>query len=585
MKEELCIGFVGAGGAGVVTCGEMLIQAAAIEGLSGMATMSFGPQIRGGESSSKVRLSSEFEILSPGDYLDVLVAFHLSEYSKFKLELELKEDSIIFVDENDPLAKNLPFELKEKMKIFYVPFEKLAREEAKNILALNIISLGVVSEKLGLPYKGLCNVIRKKFYKKGENVVDANLNALEIGRRHAQENLEPLDEEKKLYYRERPSRLVLTGNDAVSLGAIFAGCNFFAGYPITPSSEIMHLMSELLPIFGGKFLQVEDEISAICHCIGVSFAGGKAMTCTSGPGLSLMQEGIGLSSMAEIPVVIVDVQRGGPATGIPTKSEQADLLPAVFGTHGDAPKVVIAPADVQDCFDVTLEAFYAAEHFQMPAIVLSDQFLGHRYETIDKEKLLSGFKYREGRILPTMEELENYIRYKDIPTGITPMAIPGMEKGMYLASGITHNEKGDPSSVAEVHEKMIAKRFRKLQEVRKELHYIRHIGDKDAKYAIVGWGSTKGVIKEAINKLQKEGYKIKGVIPQIIYPPNYKQFDEYVRNTEKFFVFEVSWNQQFAKFIKTYHLPRENQIETYGIGGGRAIKVKEVYDTIKEVLK
>jgi 2-oxoglutarate ferredoxin oxidoreductase subunit alpha len=585
MKEELCIGFVGAGGAGVVSVGEMLIQACASEGLSAMATMSFGPQIRGGESSSKVRFSSSYEILSPGDTCDILVAYHLSEYPKFKGELELKNNSIIFIEHDDPMAQNLPFEVKPEMKIFFVPFQKLAKEEAKNPLAANIISLGVLAEILNLPYKGLINVIKKKFKKKGEEVISANLNALEIGRKFAREGLTQLSEEEKFLYQERKERLVLTGNDAVALGAIYAGCNFFAGYPITPSSEIMHFMSELLPMFGGKFLQVEDEISAICHCIGSSFAGGKPMTVTSGPGLSLMQEGIGLASMAEIPVVIVDVQRGGPSTGLPTKSEQADLLPAVFGTHGDTPKVVLAPADVQDCFDVTMEAFYAAEHFQMPAIVLSDQFLGHRYETIDKEKLLSGFKYREGRILPSIEDLENYVRYKDTPTGISPMAIPGMEKRMYLASGITHNEKGDPTSVSEIHEKMIAKRFRKLQEVRKELNYIRHYGDMDAKVAIVGWGSTKGVIKETVQKLQKEGYKIKGVVPQIIYPPNYKQFDQYVRNTDVFFVFEVSWNQQFAKYLKTYHLPKENQIQTYSIAGGRAIKFKEVYETVKEVLK
>lgn len=585
MKEELCIGFVGAGGAGVVTAGEMLIQAAAGEGLSAMATMSFGPQIRGGESSSKVRLSSAYEILSPGDCLDVLVVFNLSEYEKFKGELELKEDTVFFIEEEDPMKENLPFKIGEKNTVFYIPFQKLAKEEAKNPLAVNIVALGSVTEVFGLPYKGLCNVIKNKFKKKGDLVVNANLNALEIGRKFARENLKNIREENKFIYKERAPRLVLTGNDAISLGAIFAGCKFFAGYPITPSSEIMHLLSELLPMFGGKFLQVEDEISAICHCIGASFGGMKAMSCTSGPGLSLMQEGIGLASMAEIPVVIVDVQRGGPSTGIPTKSEQADLLPSVFGTHGDAPKVVIAPADVQDCFDVMLEAFYAAEYFQLPVIVLSDQFLGHRYETIDREKILSGFAPMDGRILPTLEELENYIRYKDTPTGISPMAIPGMEKGMYLASGITHNEKGDPSSVAEVHERMIAKRFRKLQEVRNKLNYIRHYGDEDAKIALVGWGSTKGVIKEAVLKLQKEGYKVKGVVPQIIYPPNYKQFDQYIRNTDLFFVFEVSWNQQFAKFLKTYHLPKENQIQTYSIAGGRALKLKEVYDTVKEALK
>ena len=583
MKRDISVGFVGAGGAGVVTCGEMLIQAAAHEGLSAMATMSFGPQIRGGESSSKVRVSDTV-VYSPGDYLDVLVAFHLAEYLKFKTELELRDDVIIFMEHDDSMAANPPFATGPNARIIPVPFQKLAKEEAKNPMAVNIVALGLVCEALKLPYKGMLEIIKKRFAKKGEAVVAMNLRAVEIGQQYARDVVGALPEPKVFGYTPKEPRIVLSGNDAAALGAIYADCNFFAGYPITPSSEIMHNLSEWLPLFGGRMLQVEDEISAICHCIGASFAGARAMTCTSGPGLSLMQEGMGLASMAEVPVVIVDVQRGGPSTGLPTKSEQSDLLPAVFGTHGDAPKIVLAPADVRDCFDVTREAFYAAEHYQMPVIVLSDQFVGHRFEAIRKDAFLERVEFRGGRDLASAEDLVDYMRYKDTPSGISPIAIPGTPKGEYLASGITHDERGNPSANADVHEKMVVKRFKKFNQLRKELTYIRHYGPQDAPVAAVAWGSTKGAVREAVERLNAEGHKVKAVIPQIIYPPNYDQFDAYVRPCKRFIVFESSWNQQFAKFIKTYYLPKENQIISYAHAGGRNLKVQEIYDALKEVL-
>ena len=584
MKRDICVGFVGAGGAGVVSCGEMLIQAAANEGLSAMATMSFGPQIRGGESSSKLRLS-DHTIYTPGDYLDILVAFHLGEYPKFKADLELRDDAVVLLEQDDALLDNPPIPLKPGMKVFRVPFQKLAKEEAKNPLAVNIVSLGLICELFGLPYEGLVQIITRKFTKKGEAVLQANLKALEIGRAYARDSIGAQAGIDRFAYTRKEPCLVMTGNDAAALGAIYGGCDFFAGYPITPSSEIMHQLSEYLPKFGGRMLQVEDEISAICHCIGASFAGAKAMTCTSGPGLSLMQEGLGLASISETPIVIVDVQRGGPSTGLPTKSEQSDLLPAIFGTHGDAPKIVLGPADVQDCFDVTIEAFYAAEHYQMPVIVLSDQYIGHRFESIPRKVFQKVEHTATARLLPSAEELLDYIRYQDTPSGISPMAIPGTPKGMYLASGITHDEKGNPVSSFEVHERTIAKRFRKFNEVRKELQYIRHYGPMDAKVGAVAWGSTKGAVREAVERLNAEGYKVKAVVPQTMYPPNYAQFDAYVQPLEKFIVFESCWAQQFAKFIKTYHQPGKQKIDSYAHAGGRALKAQEIYDALKEVCK
>lgn len=247
--------------------------------------------------------------------------------------------------------------------------------------------------------------------------------------------LERGDESKHQEEIPEKERDIGDGNEAVAYGALYAGCRFFAAYPITPASEVMEFISREIPKFDGVMVQAEDEIAAAGMCIGASFNGVKAMTATSGPGLSLMSEMLGLSSMAEIPLVIVNVQRVGPATGIPTKSEQSDLQQALYGTHGDANRVVIAPVDVEDCFDVTVEAFYIAEKYQIPVIILSDQFIGHRKETVRRIELgeHDGFTKRFERITPAKRKLENYRRYRFTETGISPMTRPGIKGEQYTA--------------------------------------------------------------------------------------------------------------------------------------------------------
>src|SRR5581483_7856358 len=218
--------------------------------------------------------------------------------------------------------------------------------------------------------------------------------------------------------------------DAIAYGALHAGCRFYAGYPITPSSEILHWMAEWLPRYGGVCVQSEDEMAALGMVLGASFAGAKAMTSSSGPGISLMSELIGLASTAEIPCVIVNCQRGGPSTGIPTKTEQADLQQALYGTHGDAPRIVMAPADVEDCFDTAVLAFLVAEKYQIPVIILSDQFLAQRVECVARERL-SGFRLEAQRLMPRAGDFKTgtFPRYALTASGVSPMSIPGIAGG------------------------------------------------------------------------------------------------------------------------------------------------------------
>lgn len=581
--KDITIGFVGSGGVGAVTAGVILTEAAAHEGLHAMNVQSFGPQIRGGESSSKARLSMN-PVFSPGDELDVAVIFNLVEYPKFRQELPLKETCVILYDPHDSLSANFPFNIGPSMLLVPVPFQQLAREEAGNSLVANIVALGVLGAAFHLPTEGVRNSLKRRFTRKGKDVLESNMKALAAGEHFAGQMEAHIKGNRQFEYQPSKPRLVMTGNDAAALGALWAGCNFYAGYPITPSSEIMHFLSKQLPRRGGVLVQTEDEISAVTHCIGASFAGAKAMTATSGPGVSLMLEGIGLASMSEVPLVIVNVQRGGPSTGLPTKTEQGDLMQAIYGTHGDAPKAVFAPADVQDCFDVCVEAFYAADRYQLPVLVLSDQLLGQRLETISREELLSGFNKVDGRILPTQEDLKDFKRYRDTESGISPMSIPGMDGGAYLASGIEHGEDGWPSSVFKVHERMVEKRFRKLDSLSRELHFVRTYGPEDAEIGAVCWGSNKGPVREACEQFNADGHKIRLIVPQVLYPLNRQVIESLVRPLRKFVVFESSWNAQLFTHLKgTCSIPPEQAV-SYAVAGGRGLNAREVKQAIEEHL-
>src|SRR5664280_1930701 len=348
-KRDITIAMVGAGGDGIVTMGDVLSQAAARDGLNVLKTEAYGPQIRGGESSCVVRLSAD-PIYESGDAIDVIVVFSWADFARNPEDLGLGAEA-------------------DWIKL---PFAKLSTDSgAKG--SKNLVGLGVLTALFGLPLATLRRAIVHRFGRKKAAVGEGALKAFEAG--HALGQTLPTMPERQLGYTPGPPKLLMSGNEATAIGALHAGCRYFAGYPITPSTEILQFLDEWLPKMSGAAVQTEDELSAIGAVLGASFAGQKAMTATSGPGLALMTEMLGLASMAELPCVIVDVQRGGPSTGLPTKSEQSDLSQALYGTHGDAPRVVMAPSDVEGCFHTTVDAFNIAEEYQIPVIVLSDQLV------------------------------------------------------------------------------------------------------------------------------------------------------------------------------------------------------------------
>jgi len=544
--NDIVIGMVGSGGDGVVAVGDILATVAASEGLNCLQLKSFGPQIRGGESSCIIRVSGQ-QVNSQGSVLNVLVAFNWNDFTKFPGELNVADGVMVICDENN-FPEKLPFPEGVKTgEIFKIPFDKLVRE-SQNPKAKNIIALGLITEIFNLPAGGLKKSIERKFGRKKPEILESNIRAIDIGINYAKDN--KLKSGLQFQYNKGPAKLVATGNDALAYGALTAGCRFFASYPITPASEIMEWMGKELPKFGGTMVQAEDEISAVCMVTGASFGGVKAMTATSGPGVSLKIEAIGLGTIAELPYVVVNVQRGGPATGIPTKAEQADLMQAVYGMHGDAPHAVLAATDVEDCFDVAIQAFNTAEAYQMPVIILSDQFIGHRKETVDK------FDTKKFKIIdrdtPKKPTKESYKRFVDTDTGVSPMSYPGIKGGEYICSGIEHNEDGHPVSNHIIHEQMSAKRARKLDHLAKNYPFIRIYGSSNPDVGIITWGSTKGVVKEAVMLAEKEGLKVGACIPQLIYPLQADKINDFITSCKKIMVVEMSHSGQFAKYLSSY---------------------------------
>ena len=491
-----------------------------------------------------------------------------------------KADAVILYEASDPMPlSEVKIPAATNATWVPVPFVDLATKAAGTKAAKNIVTLGILAELFGIPPASVRKAVEFKFGKKKAGVLESNLKGFDAGREHAK-SLGVDASARRLEYVAREPKLVMSGNEAAAVAALHAGCRFFAGYPITPSSEVLHFLSEWLPRSGGRIVQTEDELSALGAVIGGSFAGVKSMTSTSGPGLSLMAEMLGLASMAEIPAVILDVQRGGPSTGLPTKSEQSDLYLAVFGSHGDAPRVVIAPVDVEDCFHATVDAFNIAEEMQLPVIVLSDQAVGQRRQTVEGANLTHPVIDRR---TPTAEELVEYRRYAASPNGVSPMSVPGIKGGMYQTNGLEHDETARPASSHVMHEKMSRKRFAKLAFVEEKYPLFQRLGPEKADVGIVCWGSSKGPVEEAMRELAAKGVSVSAFIPRILMPFPKQALVEYMASVRTLVFLEVNFVGQLYNYLRTIvDLPAGTRV--FSRSGGMNLSVTEVKQRIESVL-
>ncbi len=558
MSNDLVIGMAGSGGDGIVSAGDAMMTAAALEGYHAVLTKSFGPQIRGGESSCRVRISTR-PLHSSGGTLDVAVALDWDDFLKFGAELPVSgRTTVVYDSASGVAADRLPLPGVTPREAIAVPIAEMAKKNAGTDRAKNSVVLGLFAGWLGVGRESLLSGIRKKFGKKGPEVLKGNESAFAAGLRYAEEH--PLCEPRALVAApaRADGKMVVDGNEICAAAAIFAGCQFFGGYPITPSSEIMHFFGREIWKYGGSMVQAEDEIAGIGAVVGASFAGKKAMTATSGPGMSLKTEMLGLASIAELPLVCVNVQRGGPSTGIPTKSEQADLFQACFSAHGDVVRPVLAPTSVADTFAITVEAFNVAEQYQTPVILLSDQEIAQRKETVDPIDT-SAFKVLE-RQQPSEAELEKYLRFRLTDSGVSPISRPGMRRGNYLASGIEHNERGAPTASGEMHARMNEKRIRKLEPLkhRRDLFVVE--GDRHAPLALVAWGSVAGTAREALEIARREGIRAKLLVPKLLFPVAEEVYAEFFEGVSAGLVVEQSQQGQLYRILRMYvDVPRGMQ--------------------------
>lgn len=580
MKSDLIIGIAGAGGDGIVSAGESLITAAALEGYSAIMTKSFGSQIRGGESSCRLRVSTR-PVLNPNGALDVAVALDWADFLKFGDELAMGPETVVIYESKSGVAPDkIPVDGVRPDFVFSVPIEEMAVQSAETDKAKNIVVLGLLAGWFGIAHQSVLAGIRKKFAKKGPKVVEGNERAFNAGVDYAQAR--PLPARLKLLPHEGVAspNLLTDGNEMCGAAAIFAGCRFFSGYPITPSTEIMQFLDREIWKYGGTLMQAEDEIAGVGAAVGASFAGKKAMTATSGPGMSLKTEMLGLASMAELPLVCVNVQRGGPSTGLPTKSEQGDLFQAVFSAHGDTLRPVLAPTSVADTFRITVEAFNIAEQYQTPVILLSDQELAQRKETVNPIDT-SSIRIVE-RQRPSTAELADYKRFRITESGISPLSHPGMAGGNYLASGIEHDELGRPTANGEVHALMNKKRFKKFKPLQDRWDLFFFEGDTEGPIGLIAWGSVAGVALEALRLAKAQSLPVKLLVPKLLYPVAEEIYADFFSTVRQGIVIEQSHQGQLYRLLRMT-TPMPACVKPFARSGANPILASEVVSAIRSM--
>jgi 2-oxoglutarate ferredoxin oxidoreductase subunit alpha len=532
--RSLALAVTGSGGTGAVTVGLILLQAAARAGLYGLMSRSAGPQIRGGESAAMLRLGTVAQHCMD-DRFDLLLGLDWLNTDQFADELPLDAASLVLAD---PDAGEVPESvLRSGARVRQVPLRALAGSVAGG--RINMVALGLLANACGLPGAAVEAGLRHVLAGKGEQVLEGALACLALGLEQASE----LPAYRFEAQDPAPPRWNVTGNEACGLGALRAGVRFVAAYPITPASDLLEWLAPRLQGLGGTLFQAEDELAAINMCIGASFGGVPALTATSGPGLSLMLEGLGLAVASETPVTVIDVMRGGPSTGIPTKSEQADLNIALYGTHGDAPHLVLAPVDVGDCVFTTQWAVQLAEHLQTVAVVLSDQALGQsRAVTPIPEPL--DLALRRSVASPTGAA---YQRYAERSDGVSPMALPGSAFGIYTADGLEHDARGLPSSSAADHRRQLDKRARKLADHDFGPCWAETSGSGPV--CLVTWGSSCGAVREAAARLAAGGRSVRVIALRLLMPLQTSELTKALAGSERVWVIEQNHSGQLFGYL------------------------------------
>ena len=530
MSKNLVVRFAGEGGQGVVGGSEILAAAAAAVGYHVLTFSTFPSQIKGGPAWGQARISTD-DILTSGDELDVLVA--LNRYAYDHNVEELSEQGVVVYNSEE-------FEVDEGGRAIGLPADQMARD-AGNPRAANMVVIGAVAQLADFPMAYLETFVTKRFTRGrpgDEKIIAGNIAALHMGAEEAEKSgmsLEPLD----AAVPSPDERILIKGFEAASLGAIAAGLDSFIGYPISPATTMLTYMEEYLQGIDSFVGQSSSEIESIAALVGGGFSGQKVMTSTAGPGLSLMGEGLGLAWMAEIPLVVVNVQRGGPATGLPTKTEQSDLIIAINPGHGDMSVPVIAPGTIEEAFWGAVEAINWAERYQGPVILLSEASLAERQQDIVKPDL-SLLQVENRSVSDGSTGNERYIG-----DGVAPFPVPG-GPGAYVANGSEHDEQGDTTHLPEVHVDQTHRRFKKLELLSNGSYEAEQTG---ASIAIMPWGGSKGAARGAYLELTAGGQDLAWYYTMFLNPLPTAMLEE-LREKELVLVPELNYLGQFSQILR-----------------------------------
>lgn len=580
----------GEAGFGIQSAGNFFALAANRAGLYAFGNTEYPSLIRGGHNSDCIRISDKHVGIHK-ERLDLLLAMN-----KETLDLHLKEmvdgGGVVYDAES---IKMDSVKIPSGVKMFNVPLKKMAMESGKGDITRNTVGVGACIGLLNYDIEIFYNILKDEFARKGDDVVNNNIAAAKAGYDFVRENYKDQFDYELKKIEGSPAKMLLTGNDAVCLGAIKAGCKFIAEYPMTPSSSILHTMAAYAKDFNIIVKHTEDEIAAINMVIGAGWAGVRAMTGTSGGGYSLMVEGIGMAGMAEIPIVCVEVQRPGPSTGLPTRTEQGDLQFILHSSQGEFPRIVIAPGDYNECFYHTFQAFNLAEKYQLPVVVALDKHISESVQTVEPFDT-KDLKVDRGKLL-SQKELDalsddTFLRYKNTDDGISPRTLPGMRGGVHHASSYEHDEFGDLPEDEANRIMMMDKRARKLVAALKELPAPKLIGAGGVDVAVdaakaditfVTWGSPKEALLEVIDLLKADG--VTANLLQIVYmiPFHTKEISAILENAKRVIGVEQNGEAQLCALIreKTGYLI-EDKLLKYS---GRQFTAHELYDKTKVLLK
>jgi 2-oxoglutarate ferredoxin oxidoreductase subunit alpha len=577
MKHTFAVSIGGAAGQGVATPGNIFARIFARRGLYLNAYNAYQSIIRGGHTFLTIRTGPE-PVTNMGDKIDLLITLNQDTMDR---HLGLLGPGAAVIYNGDNIK---PGTVPDGVRLCPLPVSELSNN-SRNKVEQNTLAMAAAISMVGIGFQPLEEVLTQQFQKKGDAIVNENVGVARAAYQYATAHFAPF--ERPLPMTDRP-KAVLTGNMALAMGGAAAGVKFYCAYPMSPSTGVLHWMATHARDAGIMVRQVEDEIGVINMAIGAAQAGCRAMCATSGGGFALMTEGLGMSAMIEVPVVVIDVQRAGPSTGVPTKTEQGDLWQMLGAGHGDYPRAIAAPLDVGDCFKIIPEMFNLVDKFQCPGIVLTDLLLSEGTTGLDPEDLNFNQEIDRGELITEANGngANGYKRYLFTESGVSPRAIPGVPGHIHTVATDEHQEDGvlisDEFTNPVKRRQMMEKRQRKMAGIEAAVKPPELVGSPDATVTLIGWGSTYGVIEEAVEMLNEEGISANQLQIRWMVPLHGDRIVEILKKSKRTIMVENNYSGQFARYLRSEtSFVADGHIRKYD---GEPLMPHHIVESVKEQL-